>query len=57
MSPDELMNYVRERYNIVVRTIGSDARGTRGVRVSTHIWVFQEHVDMFLEGVRHVVAA
>jgi len=41
----------------VVRTIGNEARGTRGVRVSTHVFVFQEHVDMLLEGVRQVVTA
>ncbi len=57
MSPEGLMNYLRERYNLVIRTIGSEERGTRGVRVSTHIWVFHEHVDMLLEGVRHVVNA
>ncbi len=55
--PSVIMNYLRERYNIVVRTIGNEARGTRGVRVSTNIFVFQEHVDMLLEGVRHVVTA
>lgn len=57
VTPDEIVNYLRERYNIVVRAIGNEARGTRGVRVSTHVFVFQEHVDMLLEGVRHVVSA
>ena len=56
-NPDEIVNYLRERYNLVVRAIGNDARGTRGVRVSTHSLVFQEHVDMLLEGVRQVVTA
>jgi hypothetical protein len=50
------VNYLRERYNLVVRTIGNEERGTRGVRVSTHVFVFHEHVDMFLEGLRAVVA-
>jgi len=57
VSPDELVNYLRERYNLVIRTIGNEARGTRGVRVSTNIFVFQEHVDLLLEGVRHLVNA
>ena len=57
VNPDSIVDYLRERYNLVVRTIGNEARGTRGVRVSTHIFVFQEHVDMLLEGVRHVVTA
>lgn len=57
VNPDDIVNYLRERYNLVVRTIGNDARGTRGVRVSTHVFVFQEHVDMLLEGVREVVKA
>jgi len=57
VDPDEIVNYLRERYNLVVRTIGNEQRGTRGVRVSTHIFVFQEHVDMLLEGVRQVVTA
>lgn len=54
--PDAIVNYLRERYNLVVRTIGNDERGTRGVRVSTHVFVFHEHVDMLLEGVRAVTA-
>jgi len=51
------MDYVRERYDLVIRTIGSEEKGTRGVRVSTHIFVFHEHVDMLLEGVRHLAAS
>lgn len=57
VSPEEIVDYLRERYNLVVRAIGNEARGTRGVRVSTHVYVFQEHVNILLEGVRHVVAA
>lgn len=54
--PEAIVNYLRERYNLVVRTIGNDERGTRGVRVSTHVFVFHEHVDMLLEGLRAVMA-
>lgn len=51
-SPEAVVDYLRERYNLVVRTIGSEERGTRGVRVSTHVFVFNEHVDLLLEGLR-----
>ena len=51
IDPQQIVDYLRERYNIVVRTIGSDAAGTRGVRVSTHVFVNLEQVDMVLEGV------
>ena len=30
IQPEELVNYLRERYNLVIRTIGSEERGTRG---------------------------
>ena len=53
--PDHIVNYLRERYNLVVRTIGNEEQGTRGVRVSTHVFVFHEHVDMLLEGLRAVM--
>jgi len=56
VDPESLVNYLRERYNLVIRTIGSQEKGTRGVRVSTHVFVFHDHVDMVLEGVRHVMA-
>ena len=54
--PEELVNYLRERYNLVIRTIGNPEKGTRGVRVSTHIFTFHGHVDMLLEGVKHLGA-
>ena len=56
VDPGSLVDYLRERYNLVIRTIGSEEKGTRGVRVSTHVFVFHDHVDMVLEGVRHVMA-
>jgi len=52
LDPQVIMDYLRERYNLVVRTIGSEEKGTRGVRVSTHIFVFHEHVETLLEGLR-----
>ncbi len=57
VDPQDLVSYLRERYDLVIRTIGSEEKGTRGVRVSTHIFVFQEHVDMLLDGVRHLSSA
>lgn len=56
LEPETVVDYLRERYNLVVRTIGNEQRGTRGVRVSTHVFVFNEHVDMLLEGLRAVMA-
>ena len=48
----ELVDYLREKHNIVVRTIGSEQKGTLGVRVSTHIFVTLKDVDLLAEGVR-----
>lgn len=55
IEPRKIVNFMREKYNIVVRTIGNRERGTYGVRVSTHIYISLRHVDMFLEGIRHLV--
>lgn len=56
VEPEALVNYLRERYNLVIRTIGSEERGTRGVRVSTHIFVSGDDVEKVLEGVRSMRA-
>jgi len=55
VDPEKIVNYMREKYNIVVRTIGNRIQGTYGVRVSTHVYVSFKHVDMLLEGIRHLV--
>jgi len=55
VEPRKVVNYVREKYNIVVRTIGNKEAGTYGIRVSTHIYVSLKHVNMLLEGIRHLV--
>jgi selenocysteine lyase/cysteine desulfurase len=55
VDPAKIVDFMREKYNIVVRTIGNKKMGTHGVRVSTHIYVSLKHVDMFLEGLRHLV--
>jgi len=51
---EKIVDYLREKYNIVIRTIGSAARGTRGVRVSTPIYVNYKHIDMLLEGIKNL---
>lgn len=50
-----VVDYVREKYNIVVRTIGSREKGTYAVRVSTPIYISFKEINMFLEGVRELV--
>ena len=55
IEPAHLVNYVREKYNIVVRTIGRKEDKTYGVRVSTHIYISYKYIDMLLEGIRHLV--
>lgn len=54
IEPAHLVNYVREKYNIVVRTIGRKEDKTYGVRVSTHIYISYKHIDMLIEGIRHL---
>jgi selenocysteine lyase/cysteine desulfurase len=51
----KVVDYVREKYNIVIRTAGSKEKGTYGLRVSTPIYVNYKHVDMLLEGIAHLV--
>lgn len=50
-----IVDYVRDKHNMVIRTVGSRVNGT-WVRVSTPVYVSYTHVDMLLEGVRHLVA-
>jgi len=54
VEPETVVNYLREKYNIVIRTIGRDRDNTRGVRVSTPIYINSNHVDMVLEGVKYL---
>jgi len=51
VDPGKIVDFVREKYNLVVRTIGNAAAGTAGVRVSTPIYVTTKEVDLLLEGV------
>jgi len=54
VEPGNIVNYLREKYNIVIRTIGRTHDNTSGVRVSTNIYINSDHVDMLLEGVGHL---
>ncbi|HDT13389.1 MAG TPA: aminotransferase class V-fold PLP-dependent enzyme [Candidatus Aminicenantes bacterium] len=52
----KLVDYLREKYNLVIRTAGSPQAGTYGVRVSTPIYVSTKEVDMVVDGVRTLMA-
>lgn len=54
LEPQKIVDYVREKYNIVVRTVGDVEKGTYGIRVSTPIYVTFKHLLMFLEGIEHL---
>jgi len=54
--PEKLVDYLREKYNLVIRTIGSREAGTYGVRVSTPIYVSTKEVHMIVDGVRTLLA-
>jgi selenocysteine lyase/cysteine desulfurase len=55
IDPSKIVNYVREKYNIVIRTVGSEEKGTYGVRVSTPTYVSYKHIELFLEGIKTLV--
>lgn len=54
VDPARIVDFVREKYNLVVRTVGNRDEGTYGVRVSTPIYVNFRHIDMFVEGVKQL---
>ena len=47
-----LMNYVMEKYHIIIRTI--TFHGIKAVRISTPVWISHKHVDMLLEGLQEL---
>ncbi len=55
VKPEQIVYYLKEKYNLVIRTIGREKDNTRGVRVSTNIFISMKHIDMLLEGVQHLV--
>ena len=52
VDPARIVEYVRNKYNLVVRTIGNKDAGTYAIRVSTPIFISTKEIDMLLEGVR-----
>jgi selenocysteine lyase/cysteine desulfurase len=56
LEPRKIVNYMREKYNIVIRTIGNKEKGTYGIRVSTPIYTTFRNIDLFLEGLEQLVA-
>jgi selenocysteine lyase/cysteine desulfurase len=56
VDPARLVNYLREKYNLVIRTTGNREAGTYGVRVSTPIYTSFQEADMVIEGVRHLAS-
>jgi isopenicillin-N epimerase len=52
----KLVDYLREKNNLVIRTTGNREAGTYGVRVSTPIYVSTKEVDMVVEGARTLLA-
>lgn len=53
--PQDIVDYVREKYNIVIRTVGNREAGTYGCRVSTHMYCTYADIDRLLEGIRILV--
>ncbi len=54
VEPIDIVEHVRQKYNIVIRTVGSKDKGTYGVRVSTHMYINHGEVDMLLKGIKEV---
>lgn len=52
VDPKKMVEYLRDKYNIVIRTVGDEEKETYGVRVSTHYYITFNHVNMVLEGIR-----
>jgi selenocysteine lyase/cysteine desulfurase len=54
VEPRDIVEYVRQKYNIVIRTVGSKEKGEHGVRVSTHFYINHKEVDILLKGIKEV---
>ena len=55
VSPDKYVDYVRSKYNIIVRTIGCEEQGSYGIRVSTPIYISYKEIDMLVEAINHLL--
>ena len=56
VEPRDIVEYVRQKYNLVIRTVGSKEKGTYGCRVSTHMYITHGEVDILLEGIKKIAA-
>jgi len=56
VEPKDIVEFVRQKYNIVIRTVGSREKGTYGCRVSTHIYISHKEVDMLLDGIKKIAS-
>lgn len=54
VDPAKIVDYLREKYNLVVRTIGNKETGTYAVRVSTPIYISKADIDRLIEGVKEL---
>jgi len=54
VEPKDIVEFVRQKYNIVIRTVGNSEKGTYGCRVSTHIYITHKEVDMLLDGIKKI---
>jgi len=52
----KLVDYLREKHNLVIRTTGSKEAGTYGARVSTPIYISTKEVDLVVDGVRTLMS-
>lgn len=50
---DYIVNYLLERYDLVIRTI---FREKDAIRISTPIWINHKHIDMILEALKYLGA-
>jgi selenocysteine lyase/cysteine desulfurase len=56
VEPQDIVEYVRQKHNLVIRPVGNKEKGTYGCRVSTHYFINHEEVERLLEGIRTVAA-
>jgi len=54
VDPQKMVDYMREKYNVVIRTIGREEDNTLGIRVSTNIFVSFYHIDLLVDGLQQL---
>ena len=53
---EQLVEFLRQKHNLVVRTVGNRETGTYAVRVSTPIYISTKEVDLVVDGVKTLLA-